>query len=112
MSTISWELVEDKNGSGTPNYGDVVKPVIDTDAQTPWVLLEITNSDGKTDVRWQGMFDGALGDQGRWPLYGSQYQGGPAHATFSLWDEPFSLGAKRKGKTPQPLASVSFDVAA
>jgi len=72
-------LVVDKNGNGTPNYGDVVTFNISTTATTtPWVNLVCSQGGTTVLVGWKGYWAGSLDTNWNFGLASGAWPGGAA----------------------------------
>ena len=76
-------LVVDKNGNGTPNWGDVVRFDVSTTSTTqPWVYLKCYQG-GLVSQGSEGYFAGSL-DDGNFGLYSPMWSSGAADCTATL----------------------------
>jgi hypothetical protein len=93
-------LVVDKDASGTPNWGDVVRFDISTTLSQPWVYLTCSQGGTVVSVGSEGYFVGSL-DDGDFGLYSPMWSGGAASCTATL-----------KAYGGSPVASLTFAVGA
>ena len=90
-------LVNDKNGNGAANWGDVVRFNVNP---AEWVYLSCSQGGTVVSVGSEGYFAGAL-DDGNFGLYSPMWTGGAASCTALL-----------KSSSGSVLASLSFSVGA
>ena len=77
-------LVVDRNGNGTPNWGDVVRFNISTSATSqPWVYLTCSQGGTVVSVGSEGYWAGAL-DDGNFGLYSPMWASGAADCVAKL----------------------------
>lgn len=76
-------MVNDKNGSGTPNWGDSIRFDITTTERYPWIHVEVTQNGQVVAVANEGMFPESL-DDGVIGLYSGPWQSGAAEAVATL----------------------------
>lgn len=104
--TIHMKLVDDKNGSGTPNWGDTIAADITTDAPYPFVKLVANSNDSDQDtVGWSGYWDGALNPRAPFALYSGVWKSGPAECRLELWGH-----LPGEHEHAAPIASFAFHV--
>lgn len=101
--TLALRMVDDVNGSGTPNHGDTV--TFDVSAPgvvTPNVTLRAYQNDVLVFSAWSWFYDGAPWSYARdMVLASTRWPSGGAHCIATLDDG--SLHAK-------PLATLEFEV--
>jgi hypothetical protein len=91
-------LVVDRNGNGTPNWGDVVRFNVSTTSTTqPWVYLKCYQG-SLVSQGSEGYFAGSL-DDGNFGLYSPMWSAGAADCTATLQSPSGSV-----------LGSTSFHV--
>jgi hypothetical protein len=101
--SLATPLVYDADGSGTPNYLDVVTFNVSTTATTePFVNLQCYQDGVKVLEGWQGFFDGALNTTRNFGLYSGVWHGGATDCT--AWLDMYT------GRGWSQLASTSFHV--
>jgi hypothetical protein len=81
--TLASPLVVDRNGNGTPNWGDVVRFNISTSNSQPWVFLTCSQGGSVVAQGSEGYFAGAL-DDGNFGLYSPMWSGGAADCVAKL----------------------------
>ncbi len=92
-------LVDDKNGNGTPNWGDVVTFNVSTTATTqPWVNLVCKQNGVVVSQSWDGYFEGSLTTR-NFSLYSPQWSSGAADCVAYVTNPSWSR-----------LGSTSFHV--
>jgi hypothetical protein len=96
-------LVQDANGNGRPNHGDVVTFTISTTATIePYVNLKCYQNGALVLNGWQGYFDGALNSSRDFGLGSGGWQSGASDCVAAL--------VMYSGKGWSQLASTSFRV--
>jgi hypothetical protein len=77
-------LVQDANGDGEPNWGDVVTFTITTSAGAPFVNLQCSQDGSVVLVGWKGYFEGSLDSNWNFGLSSGAWDGGAASCTAYL----------------------------
>jgi len=91
--SLASPLVVDRNGNGTPNWGDVVRFNVSTTSTTqPWVTLKCYVGGSLVATGTEGYFAGSL-DDGNFGLYSPLWSSGAADCTASVTNGSSVLGS-------------------